>query len=194
MAKKLFIATMCLSMSVTAVPAVTGTTQTVSAEQTTAKNGLYHEGNAWNYYTDGAINKANTLVKYNGSWWYVHDGNIDFGAKHTCKIQRIMVGMCMAAKLILVQEHWLSIMEHGGLLKAAIMNFSANTLYKFNGSWWYVHNGQVDFSSNTLVKYSGSWWHVSGGRVNFSGSTVYKYNGTWWYVHGGRVDFSAKHL
>ena len=44
MAKKLFIAAMCLSMSVTAVPAVTGTTQTVSAEQTTAKNGLYHEG------------------------------------------------------------------------------------------------------------------------------------------------------
>ena len=66
MAKKLFVAAMCLSMSVTAVPAVTGTTQTVSAEQTTAKNGLYHEGNAWNYYTDGAINKANTIVKYNG--------------------------------------------------------------------------------------------------------------------------------
>ena len=39
---------------------------------------MYHEGNAWNYYTDGAINKANTLVKYNGSWWYVHDGKMDF--------------------------------------------------------------------------------------------------------------------
>ena len=146
MAKKLFIAAMCLSMSVTAVPAVTGTTQTVSAEQTTAKNGLYHEGNAWNYYTDGAINKANTLVKYNGSWWYVHDGKIDF---------------------------------------------SANTLVKFNGSWWYVHGGKVDFGARTLVKYNGTWWFVEGGRVNWNSETVVKYNGAWFYVKNGQVNWNS---
>ena len=146
MAKKLFIAAMCLSMSVTAVPAVTGTTQTVSAEQTTAKNGLYHEGNAWNYYTNGAINKANTLVKYNGSWWYVHGGKIDF---------------------------------------------SANTLVKFNGSWWYVHGGKVDFSARTLVKYNGTWWFVEGGRVNWNSETVVKYNGAWFYVKNGQVNWNS---
>ena len=146
MAKKLFIAAMCLSMSVTAVPAVTGTTQTVSAEQSTAKNGLYHEGNAWNYYTDGAINKANTLVKYNGSWWYVHDGKIDF---------------------------------------------SANTLVKFNGSWWYVHGGKVDFGARTLVKYNGTWWFVEGGRVNWNSETVVKYNGAWFYVKNGQVNWNS---
>ena len=146
MAKKLFIAAMCLSMSVTAVPAVMGTTQTVSAEQTTAKNGLYHEGNAWNYYTDGAINKANTLVKYNGSWWYVHDGKIDF---------------------------------------------SANTLVKFNGSWWYVHGGKVDFGARTLVKYNGTWWFVEGGRVNWNSETVVKYNGAWFYVKNGQVNWNS---
>lgn len=146
MAKKLFIAAMCLSMSVTAVPAVTGTTQTVSAEQTTAKNGLYHEGNAWNYYTDGAINKANTLVKYNGSWWYVHDGKIDF---------------------------------------------SANTLVKFNGSWWYVHGGKVDFGARTLVKYNGTWWFVESGRVNWNSETVVKYNGAWFYVKNGQVKWNS---
>ena len=146
MAKKLFIAAMCLSMSVTAVPAVTGTTQTVSAEQTAAKNGLYHEGNAWNYYTDGAINKANTLVKYNGSWWYVHDGKIDF---------------------------------------------SANTLVKFNGSWWYVHGGKVDFGARTLVKYNGTWWFVEGGRVNWNSETVVKYNGAWFYVKNGQVNWNS---
>ena len=146
MAKKLFIAAMCLSMSVTAVPAVTGTTQTVSAEQTTAKNGLYHEGNAWNYYTDGAINKANTLVKYNGSWWYVHDGKIDF---------------------------------------------SANTLVKFNGSWWYVHGGKVDFGARTLVKYNGTWWFIEGGRVNWNSETVVKYNGAWFYVKNGQVNWNS---
>lgn len=146
MAKKLFIAAMCLSMSVTAVPAVTGTTQTVSAEQTTAKNGLYHEGNVWNYYTDGAINKANTLVKYNGSWWYVHDGNIDFGA---------------------------------------------NTLVKFNGSWWYVHGGKVDFDTRTLVKFNGTWWFVEGGRVNWNSETVVKYGGTWYYAKNGQVNWNS---
>ena len=146
MAKKLFIAAMCLSMSVTAVPAVMGTTQTVSAEQTTAKNGLYHEGNAWNYYTDGAINKANTLVKYNGSWWYVHDGKIDF---------------------------------------------NANTLVKFNGSWWYVHGGKVDFGARTLVKYNGTWWFVEGGRVNWNSETVVKYNGAWFYVKNGQVNWNS---
>ena len=168
MAKKLFIAAMCLSMSVTAVPAVTGTTQTVSAEQTTAKNGLYHEGNAWNYYTDGAINKANTLVKYNGSWWYVHDGKIDFSAN----------------TLVKFNGSWWYV--HGGKV-----DFSANTLVKFNGSWWYVHGGKVDFGARTLVKYNGTWWFVEGGRVNWNSETVVKYNGAWFYVKNGQVNWNS---
>ena len=168
MAKKLFIAAMCLSMSVTAVPAVTGTTQTVSAEQTTAKNGLYHEGNAWNYYTDGAINKANTLVKYNGSWWYVHGGKIDFSAN----------------TLVKFNGSWWYV--HGGKV-----DFSANTLVKFNGSWWYVHGGKVDFGARTLVKYNGTWWFVEGGRVNWNSETVVKYNGAWFYVKNGQVNWNS---
>ena len=48
MAKKLFIAAMCLSMSVTTIPAASGINilkpQTVAAAE---KNGLYHEGSNW---------------------------------------------------------------------------------------------------------------------------------------------------
>ena len=169
MAKKLFIAAMCLSMSVTAVPAVTGTTQTVSAEQTAAKNGLYHEGSDWNYYENGSVSTdTTTLVKYNGSWWYVHGGKIDFSAN----------------TLVKFNGSWWYV--HGGKI-----DFSANTLVKFNGSWWYVHGGKVDFGARTLVKYNGTWWFVEGGRVNWNSETVVKYNGTWFYVKNGQVNWNS---
>ena len=135
-AKKLLMAAMCLLISLTMVPALTNTTKTMAAEQTGDKNGLYHEGNSWNYYTHGKINTDRTLVKYNGTWWYVHDGRIDFGA---------------------------------------------NTLVKYNGTWWYVHGGKVDFSATTLCKYNGSWWYIRNGKVDFSARTLCKYNGIWWF-------------
>lgn len=126
--KKFLIAIMCISISIIPRSAVTDT----FADETTLKSGLYHEDSSWNYYLNGKINNTKTLVKYNGSWWFVHDGKIDF---------------------------------------------KSNTLIKYNGSWWHVHNGRVDFNSNTLVKYNGSWWFVENGRVNFNKTTLIKYNG-----------------
>ena len=141
----MFISIMCISISIIPRSAVTDT----FADETPLKNGLYHEDSSWNYYLDGKIDNTKTLVKYNGSWWFVHDGKIDF---------------------------------------------KNNTLVKYNGSWWHVHNGRVDFNSNTLVKYNGSWWFVENGRVNFNKTTLIKYNGYWFYVHDGMVDFSAHTL
>lgn len=46
------------------------------------KTGLYHEGNVWNYYENGEIaSDVTTLVKYNGSWWYVKGGYVDFNVR-----------------------------------------------------------------------------------------------------------------
>lgn len=72
MAKRLFMAAMCLSLTVTTVPAVNNlTAETVKAADTSftgytdkneqsqveMKNGLYHEGNVCNYYENGQIAK-----------------------------------------------------------------------------------------------------------------------------------------
>ena len=174
--KNLLIASMCLAMTCTTIPAIGITvnpfeTTTVKAE-VSEKSGLYHEGNLWNYYENGEIatNKT-TLVKYNGSWWYVENGKINFNKTTLCKYKGT----------------WFYV--HNGKV-----DFSARTLCKYNGSWFYVHNGKVDFSARTLCKYNGVWWFIEGGKINFNANTVVKYNGSWWYVHGGRVDFNANGL
>lgn len=70
------MATMALTVATTSIPATaalnpTGTVSVQAAE----KNGLYHEGSDWNYYKNGRISTDTTLVKYNGSWWYISKNN-----------------------------------------------------------------------------------------------------------------------
>ena len=76
--KNLLIGTMCMAMAFTAVPAGITPLTTTTVEAATEKSGLYHEGNVWNYYVNGKQSNATTLCKYNGSWWYVHNGKVDF--------------------------------------------------------------------------------------------------------------------
>ena len=167
--RTLLIAFICMAATLSSVPASVNPFETTTVEAATIeKNGLYHEESNWNYYTDNAINKSSTLVKYNGSWWYVHDGEVDFNARTVVKFNGAW---------------WF--VENGKV------DFSARTLCKYNGTWWYVKNGKVDFNYNGLCKYNGSWWYVRSGKVDFSARTLCKYNGTWWYVNGGRVDFNS---
>ncbi len=117
--KNLLAACMCLSMAFTAVPAVNSgesgagifNAQTVQA----AKTGLYHEENGWNYYEDGEWSNATTLVKYNGSWWYVEDGSINFDAETLVKSITAHGGMYMTEKLTLMHVHLWNTMAHGGI-------------------------------------------------------------------------------
>lgn len=170
--KNLLAACMCLSMAFTAVPAVNSgesgagifNAQTVQA----AKTGLYHEENGWNYYEDGEWSNATTLVKYNGSWWYVEDGSINFDAE----------------TLVKYNGSWWYV--HDGKV-----DFNARTLVKYNGIWWYVNAGKIDFNSSTLVKYGDSWFYVSGGQVGWNASGYCSYNGDDYYVRNGVVDFGA---
>ena len=84
--KTLLIASMCMAMTVTSVPAAANLFATTTVEAATEKNGLYHEGNDWNYYVDDNIaTGTTTLVKYNGTWWYVRNGRIDFSARTVVK-------------------------------------------------------------------------------------------------------------
>lgn len=167
--KRLLIIVLCLVASVIVEPVVTQKTMTVSADNAATKDGLYHEGNSWNYYHEGKINKTNTVVKYNGSWWYVRDGKLDFNAR----------------TLVKYNGSWWYV--HDGRI-----DFSADTLVKYNGNWWHVQNGRVNFNSHTLVKYNGYWFYVNGGKVDFGAHTLCKYNGTWWFVNRGIVDFNLQ--
>ena len=168
--KTLLIASMCMAMAVISVPIDLNIFNKTTVEAATGKNGLYHEGNDWNYYVDDNIATVTTLVKYNGSWWYVNNGKVDFSARTVVKYN----------------GSWWYV-ENGKV------DFSANTVAKYNGSWWYIKNGKIDFSaSNTLVKYNGSWWYIKNGRIDFSSRTLCKYNGSWWFVEGGRVNFNAE--
>ena len=83
--KTLLIASMCMAMAVTSVPVDLNLFNKTTVEAATGKNGLYHEGNDWNYYVDDNIAVVTTLVKYNGSWWYVNNGKVDFSARTVVK-------------------------------------------------------------------------------------------------------------
>lgn len=197
------MATMALTVATTSIPATaalnpTGTVSVQAAE----KNGLYHEGSDWNYYKNGRVSTDTTLVKYNGSWWYVKNGKIDFSARTLCKYNGT----------------WWFI-ENGRI------QWNGESIVQYGGTWYYVKNGQVDWNSGeTLCRYdgaykgptteempynkkdycawdyaesnwysedgtyNGSWWHIKDGRVKFD-TTLVRYNGTWYYVHNGIVDW-----
>lgn len=167
--KKILMATMALTVATTSIPATaalnpTGTVSVQAAE----KNGLYHEGSDWNYYKNGRVSTDTTLVKYNGSWWYVKNGKIDFSARTLCKYNGTW---------------W--------YVSGGKVDFSAETVVKYNGSWWYVKDGKVNFGARTLCKYNGIWWFIENGRIQWNGESIVQYGGTWYYVKNGQVDWNS---
>ena len=123
------------------------------------------------YTKDGKTSNETTLCKYNGEWYYIHNGKVDYNANTLCKYNG---------------SWW--------YVQNGKVNFKYTGLCKFNGSWWYVSGGRVNFNATGLCKYNGSWWYVSSGKVNFNATGLCKYNGTWWYVSKGKVNFNATGL
>ena len=123
------------------------------------------------YTKDGKTSNETTLCKYNGEWYYIHNGKVDYNANTLCKYNG---------------SWW--------YVQNGKVNFKYTGLCKFNGSWWYVSGGRVNFNATGLCKYNGSWWYVSSGKVNFNATGLSKYNGTWWYVSKGKVNFNATGL
>ena len=163
--KTLLIASMCMAMAVTSVPVDLNLFNKTTVEAATGKNGLYHEGNDWNYYVDDNIAVVTTLVKYNGSWWYVSGGKVNFGATGLCKYNGTW---------------W--------YVKNGKVSFTT-TLCKYNGIWWYINNGAVNFNKTTLVKYGSNWYAVAKGQVAWKYTGKLAYNGRYFNVVNGVVKF-----
>ena len=160
----------------------------------TSYTGLKNYNGAWWYVKDGKVDfGATTLCKYNGSWWYVKNGKVDFNATTLCKFN----GSWFYVKGGKVDFSATTLCKYNGswfYVKGGKVDFSATTLCKYNGSWFYVKGGKVDFNATTLCKYNGTWWYVKGGKIDFKSTTLCKYNGTWFYVNGGKVNFGANGL
>ena len=144
----------------------------------------------WYYIHNGKVDyNANTLCKYNGSWWYVQNGKVNFKYTGLCKFN----GSWWYVSSGKVNFNATGLCKYNGswwYVSGGRVNFNATGLCKYNGSWWYVSSGKENFNATGLCKYNGSWWYVSGGRVNFNATGLCKYNGTWWYVNKGRVNFN----
>ena len=145
------------------------------------------------YTKDGKTSNETTLCKYNGEWYYIHNGKVDYNANTLCKYN----GSWWYVQNGKVNFKYTGLCKFNGswwYVSGGRVNFNATGLCKYNGSWWYVSRGKVNFNATGLCKYNGSWWYVSSGKVNFNATGLCKYNGSWWYVSGGRVNFNATGL
>ena len=145
------------------------------------------------YTKDGKTSNETTLCKYNGEWYYIHNGKGDYNANTLCKYN----GSWWYVQNGKVNFKYTGLCKFNGswwYVSGGRVNFNATGLCKYNGSWWYVSSGKVNFNATGLCKYNGSWWYVSGGRVNFNATGLCKYNGSWWYVSSGKVNFNATGL
>lgn len=155
------------------------------------KNGLYHEGDLWNYYVDGSVaSDVTTLVKYNGYWWYVREGKIDFSATTVIKYN----GTWWYIRNGKVDFSARTLCKYNGVwwfVENGKIDWNATTVVRYGNDWYFVRNGQVDWTSETLCKYNNEWWYVKEGRIRFGATTLCRYNGTWWYVQNGKVNFNS---
>ena len=145
------------------------------------------------YTKDGKTSNETTLCKYNGEWYYIHNGKVDYNANTLCKYN----GSWWYVQNGKVNFKYTGLCKFNGswwYVSGGRVNFNATGLCKYNGSWWYVSSGKVNFNATGLCKYNGSWWYVSSGKVNFNATGLCKYNGSWWYVSKGKVNFNATGL
>ena len=72
------------------------------------------------------------------------------------------------------------------------MNWSYNGLVYYHGTWFYVHNGQIDWNYSNLVLYNGTWYYVENGKIDWNKITLSQVDGhgTWYYVENGQINWS----
>ncbi len=136
------------------------------------KNGLYQEGDSWNYYVDDEIAEdVTTLVACNGDWWYVEDGRINF-------------------------NKW-GLYEYNGSLwyiENGKVNFSETTICYYEGEDWYVKNGCADPQYNDVICMNDDWLAVRNGRIDSSFNGIASNASGEWYCEYGQVQFAASGL
>ena len=136
------------------------------------KNGLYQEGDSWNYYVDDEIAEdVTTLVACNGDWWYVEDGRINF-------------------------NKW-GLYEYNGSLwyiENGKVNFSETTICYYEGEDWYVKNGCADPQYNDVICMNDDWLAVRNGRIDSNFNGIASNASGEWYCEYGQVQFDASGL
>ena len=145
---------------------------------------------SWWYVHDGYVDfKARTLCKYNGTWWYIDKGRIDWNTVTVVKF---------GSTWYYVHNGYLNWNDNGlcyyygrwWYIRNGVIDFNAVILCKYNGIWWYVHDGFVDFSARTLCKYGSTWWFINHGQVSWEERTLVKYGNTWYFVNNGQLDWN----
>ncbi len=149
-------------------------------------NTLIKEGNTWYHIVDRAKVTDTTLVNYNGVWYYVKDGKVDFSAttlvKYNNKWWYVKAGkMARDNTLVKFNGTWYHV-NNGNTT-------TATTLVTYSGSQYYVKNGKMATTANGLTKIGNDWYNLSGGRVVKS-TTLVKFNNVWYYVQNGVMNKS----
>jgi len=148
--------------------------------QINKKPALYNIGGVLYYYTNGVVNKSDTLCLHtDGKWYHVKGGKRVYDTtlvKYNNKWYYVKNGVKNTSNtLVNYKNKWYHV--KGG------KRVYDTTLVKYNNKWYYVKNG-VKNTSNTLVNYKNKWYHVKGGKRVYNTSLV-KYNNKWYYVKNG---------
>ena len=68
------------------------------------------------------------------------------------------------------------------------------TLYRINGTWFYIKDSLIGFRYTKLFKYNGAWFYVQDGIVDLKDTRLYTWNSTTYYIENGRVNFKTNTL
>lgn len=123
------------------------------------------------YLNSPLPNMGRWVVKINGEWYCVLDGNIDYSYNGVAENE----------------NGWWKI-------KNGKVDFSYTGLAKNENGWWYCKDGKVDFGYYGIVKNENGWWKVIAGKVDFTYNGLAENENGWWLLQGGKVDFDYNGL
>lgn len=154
----------------------------------------------WAYIENGIQNMNETLVFYNGTWYYLNDGYIqwqdegliDFnGTKYYYNNGTVNWNYNGFIECYVIIDPDNYFVENY-LVKNGSVDTSLNGLY-FNDQideWYYVNNGKVNNDYVGLIEQNGAWYYVESGMIQWNYSGLVEYLGNEYYVNKGIVDFN----
>ncbi len=150
---------------------------------------------------DGLKGAVKDIVKINGVWTYIVDGEPDytytgFGTNSNGQWY-VEKGIVTFTKKDILKDTNAALGETGAwyyVIDSKVQTgFTGLGNFSNANGWWYIVKGKVDFTHNGVDKNNNGWYYVTGGKVQFgyTGVANYKNANGWWYIKGGKVDFSA---
>ena len=133
---------------------------------------VMQEDGTWVYINeDGVADESYCgFVSYDGSWWEIRNGVIDFS------VNSVDEGIVNG------EYGWWNVVN--GRVDMG------NTVAQNAGGWWCIRNGKVDFSYTGIAQNAGGWWRIENGMVNFAYNGVVNSEYGWWFIRNGSIDFT----